>query len=67
MMTILYILTGLGFVCVVLTLIMGGVAMSKKDDESRKKSNDWMWRRIYAQVATVLLLVLTVYMKSRGA
>ncbi|MEP4051192.1 MAG: HIG1 domain-containing protein [Litorimonas sp.] len=67
MLIILYILTGLGFACVVLTLVMGGVAMSKKSEESRKKSNDWMWRRIYAQVATVLLLILTVYMKSKGA
>jgi len=67
MMIILYILTALGFACVVFTLIMGAVAMSKKSEENRKKSNDWMWRRIYAQVATVLLLILTVYMKSRGA
>ena len=66
MLTILYILTGLGFVCVVLTLVMGTAAMSKKSEENRKKSNDWMWRRIYAQVATVLLLVLTVYVKSKS-
>jgi len=66
MLTILYILTGLGFACVVLTLIMGTVAMSKKSEENRKKSNDWMWRRIYAQVATVILLVLTVYVKSKS-
>jgi len=66
MLIILYILTGLGFACVVLTLIMGTVAMSKKSEENRKKSNDWMWRRIYAQVATVILLVLTVYVKSKS-
>ena len=66
MLIILYILTALGFACVVLTLIMGTVAMSKKSEENRKKSNDWMWRRIYAQVATVLLLVLTVYVKSKS-
>ena len=67
MITILYILTGLAFACVVLTLVMGTVAMSKKSEESRKNSNTWMWRRIYAQVAAIVLLALTVYMRSKGA
>ena len=67
MIIILYILTGLAFACVVLTLIMGTVTMSKKSEENRKKSNAWMWRRIYAQVAAILLLALTVYMRSKGA
>ena len=67
MIIVLYILTGLAFAFVVLTLIMGTVAMSKKDEANRKKSNLWMWRRIYAQVAAILLLVLTVYMRSKGA
>ena len=67
MIVILYILTGLAFACVVLTLIMGTVAMSKKSEENRKKWNVWMWRRIYAQVAAILLLALTVYMRSKGA
>lgn len=67
MLIILYILTGLAFACVVLTLVMGTVAMSQKSEESRKKSNDWMWRRIYAQVSAIALLALTVYMRSKGA
>ncbi len=67
MITILYILTGLAFACVVLTLVMGTVAMSKKSEASRKNSNKWMWRRIYAQVAAICLLALTVYMRSKGA
>jgi len=67
MITILYILTGLAFACVVLTLVMGTVAMSKKSEESRKNSNKWMWRRIYAQVSAIILLALTVYMRSKGA
>ena len=67
MITILYILTGFAFACVVLTLVMGTVAMSKKSEENRKKSNTWMWRRIYAQVAAIVLLALTVYMRSKGA
>jgi len=66
MLTLLYILTGLAFFCVVITLVMGTVAMSKKSEENRKKSNDWMWRRIYAQVAAIGLLVLTVYVRSKG-
>ena len=67
MITILYILTGLAFACVVLTLVMGTVTMSKKSEESRKNSNKWMWRRIYAQVSAIILLALTVYMRSKGA
>jgi len=67
MLIILYILTGLAFLCVVITLVMGTVAMSKKSEENRKKSNTWMWRRIYAQVAAILLLAITVYVRSKGA
>lgn len=67
MLPILYILTGLAFACVVLTLVMGTIAMSKKSEENRKKSNTWMWRRIYAQVAAIALLAFTVYMRGKGA
>ena len=67
MIIILYILTGLAFACVVLTLVMGTVAMSKKNEENRMKSNKWMWRRVYAQVAAILLLRLTFYARSKGA
>ena len=67
MIIILYILTGLAFACVVLTLVMGTVAMSKKSEENRQKSNKWMWRRIYAQVSAILLLGITMYMRSKGA
>lgn len=67
MLIILYILTGLAFACVVLTLIMGTIAMSRKSEENRKKSNTWMWRRIYAQVAAIALLAITVYMRGKGA
>ena len=67
MLIILYILTGLAFACVVLTLIMGTIAMSRKSEENRKKSNTWMWRRIYAQVAAIALLAITVYARGKGA
>jgi len=66
MLYILYALTGLAFAFVVVTLIFGTAAMSKKSEENRKKSNDWMWRRIYAQVAAIGLLALTVYVKKNG-
>ena len=66
-MIILYILTGLAFVAVVVTLVFGTAAMTRKDEKSRIASNKWMWRRIYAQVTAIGLLALTVYMRSRGA
>jgi len=66
LLTLLYILTGLAFLCVVLTLIMGGIAMSQKNEESRQKSNKWMWRRIYAQVTAVILVILTVLVKTKS-
>jgi TRAP-type mannitol/chloroaromatic compound transport system permease large subunit len=66
MLYVLYVLTGLAFAFVVVTLIFGTAAMSKKTQENRKKSNDWMWRRIYAQVAAICLLALTVYVKKNG-
>jgi hypothetical protein len=66
MLTVLYILTGLAFLCVVITLVMGTVTMSSRKEGNRKKSNDWMWRRIYAQVAAIGLLALTVYMRNKG-
>jgi hypothetical protein len=67
MLILLYILTAIAFGFVVVTLIMGTVAMSKKSEENRKKSNDWMWRRIYAQVTAIGLLALTIYVRSKGA
>lgn len=65
-MIILYILTALAFAAVVVTLVMGSRAMLSKSDAARKASNDWMWRRIYAQVTAIALLALTVYMKNKG-
>ena len=67
MIIFFYILTGLALGCVVFTLLMGGIAMSNKSEESRKISNKWMWRRIYAQAAAIILLAVTVYLRSKGA
>ena len=66
LLTFLYIATGLAFICVVLTLVMGGIAMGKKSEESRKASNKWMWRRIYAQVIAVVLVMLTLLVKTKS-
>jgi len=45
------------------------IAQSAKTDEARKRSNDWMRRRVMGQAVAVGLLLLTVYVqtKSRGA
>jgi len=67
MIIVFYILTGIALACVVFTLLMGGISMSNKSQESRIKSNKWMWRRIYAQVAAIVLLSITVYLRSKGA
>ena len=66
LLTLLYILTGLAFLAVIITLVMGAVAMGNKSEESRKASNNWMWRRIYAQVTAVVLVLLTLYVKTKG-
>lgn len=67
MLPVLYVLTVLAFAAVLVTLVVGGLAMANPSEASREKSNKWMWRRIYAQVAAIGLLVLTVYVRSRGA
>ena len=66
MLTLLYILLGLSLAAVVFTLIMGGRAMTKREDGSRENSNKWMWRRVWAQGLALLLLVLTVFVKRNG-
>jgi len=66
MIMILYILTALAFFFVIFTLIMGGRAMTNKTDGSRTKSNKWMQRRVLGQAAAVGLLILTVYVQTKG-
>jgi len=69
MLMILWILTALAFGFVLLTLVLGAKNMGGKTDEARKRSNDWMRRRVMGQAVAVGLLLLTVYVqtKSRGA
>jgi len=67
MLYLLYILTALAGLFVVFTLIAGGIAMGKKDQDSQIKSNKWMQRRVLGQAAAVGLLILTLLVKSKGA
>lgn len=66
LITVLYVLTAIAALYVVFTLIAGAASMGKKDLESRERSNKWMQRRVVGQAAAVLLLILTLYIKSRG-
>lgn len=66
MLTLLYILTGLAFLFVIWTLIMGAVAMRGKTDEAREKSNIWMRRRVIGQAVAIGLLLLMLYVKTKG-
>ena len=68
MLMILWGLTGLAFGFVLLTLVLGAKNMGGKTDEARKRSNDWMRRRVMGQAVAVGLLLLTIYIqtKSRG-
>ena len=66
MILLLYILTALAFFFVIFTLIKGGIEMGKKAEGSREKSNKWMQRRVMGQAVAVALLILTVYVQTRG-
>lgn len=67
MIYILYVLTAAAFIGVVFTLVAGGLAMQSKAEGAREKSNKWMQRRVLLQAIAIILLILTVYMRSRGA
>ena len=56
---ILVVLTLLAFLFVVLCLVMGTIAMGGKDAKDRERSNKWMQRRVYGQVAAIALLFVT--------
>jgi len=61
MLYILYALLGIALFAVVFTLVMGGRAMSRRDETSRQDSNKWMWRRVWAQGSALLLLAATLW------
>jgi len=66
MLMILWILTAVAFGFVLLTLVLGAKNMGGKTDEARKRSNDWMRRRVMGQAVAVGLLLLTVYIQTKG-
>ena len=65
-MVILWILTAAAFLFVLFSLIMGAKNMGGKTDEARDKSNVWMRRRVMGQAVAVGLLLLTVYIQTKG-
>lgn len=66
MLHILMVLTGLSFLAVIGTLVMGAVSMKGNESADREKSNKWMQRRVFAQAAAIIFLALTVYMRSKS-
>lgn len=64
--TILWVLTGLAFLYVLFTLIMGAKSMGNKADGTKAISNKWMQRRVIGQAAAIGLLFLTVYVKRKN-
>lgn len=66
MMIILWILTGAAFAFVLLTLVLGAKNMGGKTEEARMASNTWMRRRVMGQAVAVGLLLLTVYLQTKG-
>lgn len=66
MIYVLYVLLGLALFTVVLTLVMGGAAMSKQNTESRIVSNKWMMRRVVAQGVALCLLAIILMVKRTG-
>jgi len=65
MIIFFYIVTGLAFVGVVVSLIAGGIAMQSQKDGATIRSNKWMQRRVFFQALAIIGLVITVYLQSR--
>lgn len=66
MLYIIYVLLGLSLAAVLFTLVMGGRAMTSKNEATKASSNKWMWRRITAQMIAIGLLILLVMVKRSG-
>lgn len=65
MIYILYVLTVLAFIGVVVALVAGGLAMQSKADGARERSNKWMQRRVMLQAAAIILLFITITVRSK--
>lgn len=66
MLIFLTVLTVLAFAAVLFTLIMGAMSMKGSQLKDRENSNLWMRRRVTAQIAAVLMLILTVYVRNQS-
>ena len=66
MITIFTGLTILAFLAVVGTLIMGALSMKGNQLSDRENSNLWMRRRVTAQIAAILFLFITMYLKKQN-
>ena len=66
MLPILYGLLILSFIVLLITLVMGGKALTSGKAEDRNISNKWMWRCIYAQGVVLGLLFITFMVKKNG-
>lgn len=66
MLYFLYAATVASMIWLVITLIMGGSTMVRKGEGIREKSNQWMWRRVYAQGIAIALLFITFWVRKNG-
>ncbi|WP_017932485.1 HIG1 domain-containing protein [Robiginitomaculum antarcticum] len=51
---------------VLFTLVMGLIQLASNSEEARIKSNQWMWRRIYAQGGAVVIMLIAVWLKTQS-
>lgn len=65
MIYILYALTVLAFIGVVVALVAGGLAMQSKSEDARERSNKWMQRRVMLQALAILMLFITITVRSK--
>ena len=65
MIYILYALTVLAFIGVVFALVAGGVALQSKAEGARERSNKWMQRRVIFQGLAIVLLIITITVRSK--
>jgi len=65
MIYILYAVTILAFIGVVFSLVAGGVALQSKTEGARERSNKWMQRRVIFQALAIVLLIITITVRSK--
>lgn len=65
MIYILYVVTVLAFIGVVVSLVAGGMAMQSKTEGARERSNKWMQKRVLFQALAIVLLIITIAVRSK--